>query len=540
MPRWGVGLAAVSLIVVMTVLLLVEAWGDSLTADESFYIRAGTCALTTRIGDLEPSSPIGFKVIAGASTVLLGSGASRPCGTTVTYASADLAPFYSGDARSLHQLILLARLPVILMSLLLAGIVFLWARALNGNLAGLVALAIVAFEPSVLGHGHLVTPDLPVTLGITGCLAAYWRWTATGHRRWLIASGLALGLAMLARVSALELIPVLVLVGLAIHDGSVINRLRRVAGAVGMVLLAAWALVCVAYLPFRYLLPGSSLPAPLSWVIPPAWVYELRFQLQHVRLGHPTYLNGQAYSSHAPWYYFFETIGLKTTIGLLVLIVIAAIVAARWRNRHELLFLWLPAALVVLVPTTGGLDLGIRYVLPIFPLLAIAAGALVKVDLPRFGLRLAVTSLLVLASASSSLAHAPLHLGYFNELAGRTPERFLSDSNLDWGQDLWRLADWWTAHGRPTLSLAVFNLLPASSYGIDGRDVQPSREPVVGLLAASLTRITISGDAYPDVRVAPYFRLERTAPFARVGSSILVFQMNGELASATSRRRVSP
>jgi 4-amino-4-deoxy-L-arabinose transferase-like glycosyltransferase len=257
-------------------------------------------------------------------------------------------------------------------------------------------------------------------------------------------------------------------------------------------------------------------------------------------MGHPTYLNGQAYAAHAPWYYFFETIGLKTTIGFLLLIVIAAVVAARWRNRHELLFLWLPAALFVLIPTAGGLDLGIRYVLPIFPLLAIAAGAVLKVDLPRFGMRLAVVSVLLLASASSSLVHAPLHLGYFNEVAGRTPERFLSDSNLDWGQDLWRLDEWWTARGRPPMSLAIFNLLPASYYGIQGPDVQPSRAPAVGLLAASLTRITISGDAYPDVRVAPYVRLERTAPFARVGSSILIFQMNGELASATNRRPVSP
>jgi hypothetical protein len=257
-------------------------------------------------------------------------------------------------------------------------------------------------------------------------------------------------------------------------------------------------------------------------------------------MGHPTYLNGQAYAAHAPWYYFFETIGLKTTIGFLLLIGIAAIVAARWRNRHELLFLWLPAALFVLIPTTGGLDLGIRYVLPIFPLLAIGAGAVLKVDLPRFGLRLAAVSVLVLASASSSLVHAPLHLGYFNEVAGRTPERFLSDSNLDWGQDMWRLADWWTVRGRPPMSLAIFNLLPVSDYGIEGRNVQPSREPVVGLLAASLTRITISGDAYPDVRVSPYYTLEGKTPIARVGSSVLVFQMNGELASATSRRRVSP
>jgi Dolichyl-phosphate-mannose-protein mannosyltransferase len=524
----------------MMVLLLAEAWGDSLTADESFYIRAGTCALTTRIGDLEPSSPIGFKLLAGASTVLLGSGTGRPCGTTVSYASADIAAFYPADAPSLRWLILVARWPVILMSLLLAAIVFFWARGLNGNLAGLFALAIVAIEPSVLGHGHLVTPDLPVTLGVTGCLAAYWRWTGTRRRRWLVASGLALGLAMLARVSALELLPLLLVIGLAVEAGTFTMRLRRVVGAVGLVLLAAWALVCIAYLPFRYLLPGTSWPPPLSWVIPPAWVYELRFQLQHVRLGHPTYLNGQAYAAHAPWYYFFETIGLKTTIGLLVLIVIAAIVAARRRNRSELFFLWLPAALVVLIPTTGGLDLGIRYVLPIFPLLAVAAGSLLNVDLPRLGLRLAVVSVLVLASAGSSLVHAPLHLGYFNEVAGQTPERFLSDSNLDWGQDLWRLDEWWTARGRPPMSLAIFNLLPASSYGIQGPDVQPSRAPVVGLLAASLTRITISGDAYPDVRVAPYARLERTVPFARVGSSILIFQMNGELASATSRRPVSP
>jgi hypothetical protein len=223
----------------------------------------------------------------------------------------------------------------------------------------------------------------------------------------------------------------------------------------------------------------------------------------------------------------------------LLLIGIAAIVAARWRDRHELLFLWLPAALFVLIPTTGGLDLGIRYVLPIFPLLAIAAGTVLKVDPPRFGLRLAAVSVLLLASASSSLVHAPLHLGYFNEVAGRTPERFLSDSNLDWGQDIWRLADWWAARGRPPISLACFNLLPLSDYGIEGQDAQPSRQPVVGLLAASLTRITILGDS-SDLAASPYRALEQKTPIARVGSSVLVFQMDGELASATRRRRVSP
>jgi hypothetical protein len=48
-------------------------------------------------------------------------------------------------------------------------------------------------------------------------------------------------------------------------------------------------------------------------------------------------------------------------------------------------------------------------------------------------------ALLVWFFAGSLLAH-PDYLAWFNEAAGHHPEKIVVDSNLDWGQDMLRLA----------------------------------------------------------------------------------------------------
>jgi hypothetical protein len=53
--------------------------------------------------------------------------------------------------------------------------------------------------------------------------------------------------------------------------------------------------------------------------------------------------------------------------------------------------------------------------------------------------RVAAAVLVAWLFAGTALAH-PDYLAWFNEAAGRHPERITADSNLDWGQDLLRLA----------------------------------------------------------------------------------------------------
>jgi len=66
-------------------------------------------------------------------------------------------------------------------------------------------------------------------------------------------------------------------------------------------------------------------------------------------------------------------------------------------------------------------------------------------------------------------ARAPSgYLSYFNLIAGGAQggHRWLADSNLDWGQDLPRLAGWIRASGEPCVRLAYFGSDEPDHYGI--------------------------------------------------------------------------
>jgi len=102
--------------------------------------------------------------------------------------------------------------------------------------------------------------------------------------------------------------------------------------------------------------------------------------------------------------------------------------------------MWMPAVLcgvILLINLPTSLNIGVRYMLPLYPLLALTAGIGAVWLWPR--LRAAAILLLVWTAISTAAAH-PDYLAYFNELGGGHPERILVDSDLDWGQDMARLA----------------------------------------------------------------------------------------------------
>src|ERR1035438_288822 len=90
--------------------------------------------------------------------------------------------------------------------------------------------------------------------------------------------------------------------------------------------------------------------------------------------------------------------------------------------------------LAVNLPTS--LNIGVRYMLPLYPLLALTAGIGTVWLWRRY--RMAATILVVWTALSCAAAH-PDYLAYFNELGGTHPERILVDSDLVWGQDMARL-----------------------------------------------------------------------------------------------------
>jgi hypothetical protein len=126
----------------------------------------------------------------------------------------------------------------------------------------------------------------------------------------------------------------------------------------------------------------------------------------------------------------------------------------------------LPVAALLVVFLFSRVDIGVRYALPLLPLLAVAASRVATLALPRAAV--AVLALGLGHHVVAAIRIAPHDLAFFSDLAGGPARghRYLADSNLDWGQDLGTLADWSRRQRPAHLSLAYFGTASADAYGI--------------------------------------------------------------------------
>jgi 4-amino-4-deoxy-L-arabinose transferase-like glycosyltransferase len=381
-----------------------------------------------------------------------------------------------------------------------------WGRALFGQAAGLMALALAAFSPTLLAHAPLATPDVPLTA--TGLIAVWLLWRGSHPLAW----GAALGLALLAKVTALLFVPILAALALARAGG----RLRPALRALAPGLATGWLVLHLGY-GFEGTLDWQGkadlvrrIPHPVAraagWVaaalVPRPYLNAVGRQAHVALSGWRNYLMGEVSTDGWPHYYLVA-LALKETIPFLLLLAAAA-AALRLRRKplRDEMALVLPFALFLAVFSLGRVQIGIRYLLPAFPFLFVFASRLVA--LPGRWRRPARAGVLLLlaAHAASSLRAGPDHIAYFNEIAGGPAGgyRYLADSNLDWGQNRTRARQWADEHG------AAFD---------------PAVPPDEGLVVVSANRLlglTDTADRYRSLR-------EGRAPVARVGANWLVFDL---------------
>jgi len=166
----------------------------------------------------------------------------------------------------------------------------------------------------------------------------------------------------------------------------------------------------------------------------------------------------------------------------------------------------------------GSRDFGTRYAvfLPMF--LAVAAGCVLVV---RRRWVPAATALLVAFVAVSSLRTFPFYLPYSNEaFGGPSKTRFrLHDSNVDWGQDLGRLADRLRERYRGERIWLVHKGGGVPSYyGVDAAD--PRRVPLAEVRGVLV--VSDSAAAKATGRLAEL--IDSSRPVDDVGHSITVYR----------------
>lgn len=152
------------------------------------------------------------------------------------------------------------------------------------------------------------------------------------------------------------------------------------------------------------------------------------------------FLFGRLYTGSL-WYYLPAALLVKTPLGMLALWAAGAVaVVAVRRLRPAAPYLLVPTAVLLGAAMTGSRDFGTRYAIFVPMFLAVAAAGVLAV---RWRWAAALTGALVLFVAGSSLRTYPFYLPYSNEAFGGPDQTHLRlhDSNVDWGQDLGRLAD---------------------------------------------------------------------------------------------------
>jgi len=425
------------------------------------------------------------------------------------------------------------RLPVLLLALLLGWFTYQWARELYGDAAGLMALLLYTFCPTLVAHSGFTSLDVGVACFFTLSLYWLWRFIAEGTWHHLLWAGVLLGCALASKGSAIVLPPVfatLVLLAVRWHskreraDGPVAAcspalpfplaaggthaRMRSSLAALAVIFLIAYSVLYSVYL-----FPSDPL------------VYAREVLLGQVVRdpAYPHYLMGQ-FRAEGWWYYFLVAYLIKTPIPMLLLIPLAV---WHWRRQgggwFNEAFLLLPAVTLFVLISAEAYPLGVRYLLPIYPLLFI----FISRTAPLFTRnRLAVIAGIILAAwyVSTPVRFHPDYLAYFNELVGG-PKRgiaYLDDSNIEWGQHLKRLKRYLDEHRFDRVKLAYFTTGRPEYYGI-----RAERMPLADLARTPEPGTYIVG-AYDLMRVRAYYRidwLKRYEVIDRIGYSIFVFRV---------------
>jgi hypothetical protein len=268
----------------------------------------------------------------------------------------------------------------------------------------------------------------------------------------------------------------------------------------------------------------------------------VRFQLDHDRRGHLTYLLGEV--SRRGWpYYFAVALAVKSTPGFLLGLALAAgaLVRGAGDPARVRAHWWLPALAVFGALSAGGIQIGERYLLPVHAFGILLVASLAPALLARGAGRLALAGVLGLHVGATLVAAPHGSLAYFNPIAGGPDggHRVLLDSNLDWGQDLPRLAAWMGREGVTDVALGYVGADDPDRLGIGHRDL-PGRNPygAAGADAPLAGTVVVSPALVYGLvpRYAEYYApLRERTPDARAGV-FFVYRLGADGAGAAARR----
>ncbi|HRH26340.1 MAG TPA: glycosyltransferase family 39 protein [Candidatus Paceibacterota bacterium] len=583
------------LIVSATVIALTSAWNDSLTFDEVPHIGAGYSYLATQEMRLNPEHPVLFKDIAALPLTLGIAGPiqqsvfSNPSWTTNHNDQWQFGnDFLFAPGNNTQNITRAARIPLIVFFIVASILVHLWTQKRFGYLAALIATIAFCFSPTILAHSRLVTNDMAVLCGVLISLFFFVRFLHNPTVVRTIFAGVTLGIALITKFSAVILIPFLFLLLCIYVYSSPSGGKLKLFGQYASKLVLIYVVACFGIIYPLYAFHISSYEGtrqyedtvailknapsvfyPIIWssdksVLRPLSQYALGVAMNSIRTkdGNTHYFLGtvgtETHASYFPLLY-----SLKETIPWLSLVLVSVgygifrtinfvkrrhITENKKMNIGEHIHYHIDEVTIALwiilysaISIFGNLNIGLRHLLPIYPFIVILTAGTITLLIKRiktysykqfgYGVLMAI----LLWHILEALITFPSYLSYFNKFAGGSKHgnEYVTDSNVDWGQDILRLKFWADSQSIPLVEADLFTSTDPEYYLGDAyaplwREKYTSLEDFLARRESTNSVIAISYTTLKEAWATEsgYLWLKDIEPTTVIGSSITVYAFN--------------
>jgi hypothetical protein len=405
-------------------------------------------------------------------------------------------------------------------------VVWAWTWWAFGPLAGGIAVLLFSSTPPVMAHAGIAMTDTVLVATLPAALLCFCLWIGhpTALRSTLL--GAIVGLALLSQFTTFlffgfSAIPLLIsyrlCCGLRVDSIPGLKVARNMALATVVTGLVIWAGYRFSYAPaIDVQLPAGEFVKGLQEL----WI--------HNGAGHPNYFLGER--SMSGWWSFYPVLLLvKTPIPFLILLLTGLFMFVHdptVRRNWRAWTLVLSATGMLLVGFTSYVNTGLRHMLPIYVMMAGIAGFGAFRLLDRGWIWRGVSvGLLTWHLVASDAAH-PDYLAYFNTLAAPAGEAgfFGVDSDLDWGQDLWRLRDACAQRRVDNLWIAYNGSADLNQFELPQWRKLPPSLPQTGWIAISIYKLKLGSAIEGSLEGADsYSWLEMYQPVAFVGKSMRLY-----------------
>lgn len=508
---------------------------ENQTLDEGVHLSAGYSYLTTGDFRLNREHPPLAKMIAAIPLLFLQPHLPLQSDAWKKGDQWEFArEFFYRSSNNPDQLLFLGRLPMIFMTLLLGIIVARWGFEIAKWKGAYFSTIWFVASPLILAHGHLITTDIPLTLGITASLYFFTKWAERPTLPRLLLTSFSVAFASDVKFTGLFMVVIIPLFAFFVErffkkkfPHITLQHVRQLT----LYILFITLLVILASTrditlrmrddPFQGqpriqqliqfdVHAGAVKHAAIQTALViaknvplPGYPYldGLILFLGHDIAGHQTFFLGDVSNTGSIWFFPLAFI-IKSPFAFIICITLLFFILVKrifsvfrtssfaTKSSERIKYLISQASpnflslivfptLYLLFAMTSHVNIGVRHIAPMFPVLFVATSYLLVSVRPAFQKMFQMLCFLILCiGLIPVILNFPYPLAFFSEIAGGPQDghNYLLDSNLDWGQNLKFLKTYLIKHRIPHVCMVYFGQGDLIHEGIDFRYVPKNSE----------------------------------------------------------------